>query len=308
MFESMCRELLNQGNKLVMVPVGRLQDIREDIEELKKNNTLNGFQHYIVENIYQLDLPETDFEIRSILLIATPSPAITNVRFQWEGEGRIFPIPATYTDYKSVPGQLEKYLNEALNPVGCHAVFAPCLPRKLLAVRSGLGAYGRNNICYVDGMGSFLHISPFFTDIKCTNDAWYDVRHMDECKDCRACVKNCPAGAIKEEGTLINTDRCLTFYNEAGGEYDFPEFIDQTFHNSVVGCVKCQNVCPKNREYLNGVAAVYDFNEEETALLLKGAAPENLPESLRQKIEALGIIDYLGALPRNLRALLGVSK
>jgi len=307
MFEKMSRELLNRGNKLVMVPVGRLQDIRDDIEKLKKNYTLNSFQQYIFENIYQLDLPETDFEIRSIILIATPSPAITNVKFRWEGEDRFFPIPATYTDYKFVPEQLEKFLNDELNPEGYHAVFAPCLPRKLLAVRSGLGMYGRNNICYVDGMGSFLHISPFFTDMQCTNDVWYDIRHMDTCDDCKACVKNCPTGAIKEEGTIIDTDLCLTFFNEAGGEYGFPEFICQEFHNSVVGCMRCQDVCPKNKEYLNSVAAPYDFNEEETTLLLECTASENLPESLRQKIGALGISDYIGALPRNLKALLGVS-
>jgi epoxyqueuosine reductase len=307
MSELMFQELLNRGNKLAMVPVSRLQDIKEDIEELKKNNTLNSFQHCIIDNIYQLDLPETDFKILSILLVATPSPAMTNIRFHWEGKNRTFPIPATYTDYISLPKQLGKYLNEELNPEGYHAVFAPRLPRKLLAVRSGLGIYGRNNICYVDGMGSFLNISPFYTDIRCTNDAWYDIRQMDVCKDCKACVKNCPTGAIKEEGTLIDTDRCLTFYNEAGGEYKFPEFIDPVSHNSVVGCMSCQNVCPKNKEYLNSIAGPYDFDEEETALLLKGAASENYPESLKKKVETLGITDYLSALPRNLKALLDIS-
>jgi epoxyqueuosine reductase len=32
------------------------------------------------------------------------------------------------------------------------------LPLKSLAVRSGLAAYGRNNVCYVPGMGSFLEL------------------------------------------------------------------------------------------------------------------------------------------------------
>ena len=31
---------------------------------------------------------------------------------------------------------------------------------KLAAVRSGLAQYGRNNICYVEGMGSFFHSTP----------------------------------------------------------------------------------------------------------------------------------------------------
>ena len=160
MFELMCQELINRGNKLAMIPVGRMKDIRDDIEELKKNTALNEFQYHIIDDIYQFDLPETDFEILSILLIATPSPAMTNVIFHWEGKSHVFPIPATYTDYKSLPKQLEKYLNEELRPDGYHAVFASYLPRKLLAVRSGLGLYGRNDICYVEGMGKF---SEYFT-------------------------------------------------------------------------------------------------------------------------------------------------
>lgn len=306
-FNLMYEELLKRGSKLAMIPVSRLQHIREDIEDLKKRYTLNDFQQYIINRIYQLDLPETDFEIRSILLVATPSPAMTNIRFHWERKSCIFPIPATYTDFISIPKQLEQYLNEELNLKGYHALFSYGLPRKLLAVRSGLGVYGRNDLCYVDGMGSFLNISPFYTDIPCTDDVWHDIRQMDLCKDCKACVKNCPTGAIKEDRTPIDTDRCLTFHNEADGEREFPEFIGPASHNSVVGCMRCQNVCPKNKEYLRNTAGPVDFDNEETALLLEGTAFEHFPESLRQKIETLGIMDYLSALPRNLKALLDIS-
>ena len=307
MIELMRREMLKRGEKLTMIPVSRLQDIRQDIEDLKKRNTLNDFQQFIINKIYQLDLPKVDFEIKSILLVATPSPAMTNINLHWEGKSYIFPIPATYTDFISLPIQLGQYLNEMLNPKGYHAVFASSLPRKLLAVRSGLGIYGRNNICYVDGMGSFLNISTFYTDIPCTEDAWYDIRQMDSCRNCRACVNNCPTGAITEERTLIDTGRCLTFYNEAGEDCDFPEWIDMSAHNSIVGCMRCQSICPKNKEYLNNTVGLYDFDEAETALLLDGAPLEQFSAGMKQKLEALGITDYLGTLPRNLKVLLNIS-
>ena len=35
---------------------------------------------------------------------------------------------------------------------------------KLAAVRSGLAQYGRNNICYVEGMGSFFSFHAYLTD------------------------------------------------------------------------------------------------------------------------------------------------
>jgi epoxyqueuosine reductase len=36
---------------------------------------------------------------------------------------------------------------------------------KRLAVRSGLARYGRNNVTYVEGMGSFLELSASLTDM-----------------------------------------------------------------------------------------------------------------------------------------------
>ena len=58
-----------------------------------------------------------------------------------------------------------------------------------------------------------------------------------------------------------------------------------------------------NKLYLNNTIEPTDFTEEETAFLLEGKSFELFPETLKQKINALDMVNYLGTLPRNLRVL-----
>jgi epoxyqueuosine reductase len=102
---------------------------------------------------------------------------------------------------------------------------------------------------------------------------------------------------------LIDNERCLTYFNEAGGEWEYPGWIDPSMHHTLYGCLRCQIVCPANRPYVNNEMEPVEFTEEETGFLLKGKPFETFPESLRQKVEALGMAEYLGAIPRNLRIL-----
>jgi epoxyqueuosine reductase len=303
MFGLVRQEISKHGEKAAVVPIERLQDIRQDIENLKARNNLNNFQRHIINKMYELDLPQTDFEIRSIILVASSSPSSIDVNFHWKGKRITLPIPATYTDYITAPNKTQQYLSEYLNPKGYNVIVAPRLPRKLLAVRSGLGSYGRNNICYVDGFGSFCNISPYYTDIPCTEDSWSEIRQMDTCETCKACMCNCPTSAIMDDRFLIDNERCLTCFNEWDSKYDFPEWIDPAAHNSVVGCLSCQVICPANKEYLCSTAEPYEFSEEETVSLIEGLPFEQFSGELRQKVQELGLNDFLCTLPRNLKVL-----
>lgn len=303
MFELVRQEISRHGEKPSILPIERLEDIKQDIEDLKTRNDLNGFQRYIVSEMNSLDLPETEFEIRSIILVASASPWMVKVNFHWKGKRITLPIPATYTDFISAPNNTEQYLREYLSPKDYHVIAAPRLPRKLLAVRSGLGAYGRNNICYVDGFGSFLNISPFYTDIPCTEDSWCEIRQMDSCKGCKACINNCPTSSILDDRFLIDNERCLTTFNERDSKDDFPQWIDMASHNSLVGCLRCQTICPANKKHMSSKVESYDFSEEETGSLLEGLAMEQLSEELKQKVQQLGLGYWVNAFPRNLKVI-----
>ena len=212
-------------------------------------------------------------------------------------------IPPGYVGNTTSPIRIEGYLNEALAPEGHQARRAPRLPKKLLAVRSGLGVFGRNNLCYVEGMGSLLNLVSLYSDVPCAEGSWHEIRQMDTCLDCEACLNNCPTGAITRERFLIDNKRCLTFFNEVGPEFEFPEWIPPSVHHVAYGCSRCLAVCPENGARIGIVGEQVTFTEEETGLLLRGLSFERLPEELQRKVSALDMSGYLGALPRNLRAL-----
>jgi epoxyqueuosine reductase len=293
----------DHGDKAAIVPIGRLQDIRQDVENLKNSGLLNDFQKYIVNDLYVMDVPDPGFAVRSILVIASPRPLLARIAFHRKGKRIPLMVPASYLSEVSGPPKIEHYLNEFLNPQGYHVQYAPKLPRKLFAVRSGLGAYGRNNICYVEGMGSSPFLATYFSDIPCTEENWQDICQMHLCKTCKACLNNCPTGAITADRFLINNERCLTYCNEAGAEKDFPEWIPPSAHHTIYGCLRCQMVCPINKDYVHTVIEPAEFTEEETALLVEGKPFSLFPETLKQKVETLDMLNYLGALPRNLRVL-----
>jgi epoxyqueuosine reductase len=298
-------EIARHGDKSSIVPVERLRDIRRDIDVLQSRESLNAFQRHVLNDIYRVESPSAGFEVRSVVIVASPSASSARLVFGWEGRRIPATLPAGYIDAASAPAGIAAYLNGFLRPLGHHVQYAPRLPRKLLAVRSGLGLYGRNNICYVEGMGSFLNLALFFSDIPCAEESWQEVRQMDVCRSCRACLRNCPTGAIMAGRFLIDNERCLTFHNEAGAECDFPEWIDPSSHNCLYGCSRCQSICPANRKNADSAVEAAEFTEEETRLLLMGESMDRFPEELERKVRALDMVQYLGALPRNLRILFG---
>jgi epoxyqueuosine reductase len=308
MVDMVREEIQKHGGRAKIVPVGRIGDIRHDLESLKNSNTLNGFQNYILSGIYRLDLPDTGFEIRSVIVTASPTPYLTKITFNRDGRRISLPIPSGYVLKDSIPIKTEQYLNQFLSAMGYHAIYAPGLPHKLLAARSGLGAYGRNNICYVDGMGSFLVLALFYSDIPCEDEEWHELQPMEHCNGCKACLHSCPTGAIREDRFLIDNERCLTNRNEGFAGTDFPEWVPLSAHHCVYGCLKCQTVCPMDREYLGNIGEPAEFSDEETSALLEGKPRELFSDELLQKVKNLNMLEYLDVLPRNLKILFDREK
>jgi epoxyqueuosine reductase len=181
-----------------------------------------------------------------------------------------------------------------------HHVARTALPLKLLAAGSGLGSYGRNNVVYVPGMGSFLQLVAAYSDLACEKDSWQEAQMMKNCEHCQLCRQRCPTEAIPSDRFLLRAERCIVFHNEKKGDVPFPAWINPSWHNCVVGCLHCQQICPQNKNFLQWIGEKEDFSEEETALLLKGASRDQLPLKTARKLEHLSIIDYLDSLPRNL--------
>jgi len=247
--------------------------------------------------------PDVDFsQINSLFMISTPVPQF-EVIFHYNTEKISLLIPPTYLYGRRIIDQMKEMLNEILIPNGYNVAYA-LLPQKTLAIRSGLAEYGRNNITYVSGVGSFHRLSTFYSDFPFEQDNWQELRMMDMCKECSACVRKCPTGAIPTDRFLLRAQRCLTFHNEHPGEIPFPEWIDPTWHNCLVGCLHCQKVCPANKKVINWTEPGPEFSEEETTMILNIKDINQVPVETKKKIEKYDLVNYYEILPRNLSVFL----
>jgi len=286
-----------------IVSIQRLRDLQEEIQRRHKQGLLN--KEFYQERLAWFDfrIPDSLPKATSMIAVAVPRPQSQAI-FTWNGESRSLMLPPTYVAYEETRKMVEDLLAKILNTSG-YRLERTKLPLKLLAVRSGLGLYGRNNICYVPRMGSFLQLVAVYSDLPCKKDNWRESQMMERCQDCHACRLNCPSGAIPSDRFLLRAERCIVFYNEKERDVPFPDWMDPSWHNCVVGCFHCQRVCPENKDFMQWIEGKEEFSQEETALLLEGASLDKLPASTIKKLKKLDLIEYLDVLPRNLGVFFG---
>ncbi|MBP7175349.1 MAG: hypothetical protein KBA53_03880 [Thermoclostridium sp.] len=290
-------EAVMQADKLHIIDISHLQDLKKEIEQFSQNEELNGFQQWIVNSLYSYTIPEVGFTVRSILLLALHHPFYADVVFNRPGREdtvKCLVLP----DIE----QAEKRLKACLDKHGFQAHKVDNLPLKRLGVQSGLSEYGRNNITYIPGMGSNFLLMAFFSDVPCEQDIWRPTVVSKICEKCDICIKKCPTGAIRKERFLIDNQKCLSAMNEMPG--DFPDWLPANVHHTCYDCLRCQESCPMNKGHLDRMEQPVVFSEEETAMLLEGKALESFCESTRQKISILGLDRWYTAIPRNIRALM----
>jgi epoxyqueuosine reductase len=281
-----------------IVPVSVLLDLESEIASRHSRGDFDDRFYAIELTPFRFRPPESLPAAKSLIVVAVPQPLV-RVTFTRNGAPRQCLVPPTYD--VSVDVDAESVLARTLEPDGYH-VAPGTLPLKFLAVRSGLAAYGRNNISYVAGKGSFHRLMAFFSDLPAGDHWWGEAAMLDRCRKCTACVNACFTGAIGHDRFLLHGERCLTFLNEHAG--DFPDWVKPSWHHCLVGCLQCQALCPENARALKRMETGPTFSENETALLLKGAARQQLPQELRRKLGSLGLLEYLELLPRNLKVLL----
>ena len=292
--ESMLRK---SGYQSVIVSTDHVVDLRDTIEGGRRAGLIDaGVYTQYVSYFEKMQRQEIGWA-RSIIAVAVPRPMLELV-FNIDGKRKSGIIPPTYEH--SIDGILAKDLEDFLRPRG-FAVSPASLPQKLLAVRSGLAKYGKNNITYVQGMGSFYRLLSFYTDLACDSDTWLEPQMLDECARCTACMKKCPTGAIDSERFQLHAELCLTYYNESSEP--FPEWIKKTWHHCLIGCLNCQRFCPLNKDVRSWTVPFGEFTEEETGLLLNGVPKKDLPAGLVSKLEYTSLLDDPVMLARNLRTI-----
>jgi len=300
---------MNFKYKYKIVSVDHFKDLKEDIDKLYRENKLSDnetYRKYL--STKKFEIPE-DFPNATSLIVMAIFTRLVRVNFLLDGKKYEIMIPPQYYDdgleFEDVENVIMKYIIKDPN---YKIKLATHLHLKLLAARSGLGKYGRNNICYVDEMGSFITLIAYYTDFPFKEDNWNDIEMMDVCKNCTICMNTCPTGAIStspEENFVIDAGKCITLYNEIDGP--FPQWISLKAHNSLKGCMKCQLPCPANREVIKKTLNFEDIQEQETRMILEGNADEELLNSLAKKLKMVypsNAKEEFPILKRNLEVLI----
>ena len=296
--------IADQGWIARLVPARRRFDLWSELAQRIARSELD--EEFVDERIrfFEKPIAEAPDWVRSILLVAIPDPAM-RIRFGWRGREVEVLVPPTFIhgDKRGEPG-VQSLLKERFGS-GAMRAEAAAVPKKLLATRIGLSRYGRSNITYIDGLGSYYRLCALYTDVPCSESAWQEPEALDSCEACGACIRACPVGAIDPDRFLVRAERCITYWQEKPGDVPFPEELDPSWPDRFVGCMRCQAVCPHNRGMLRVEESGPGFTEEETVAFLEGVTAAELPESTVARLRQHDILEWLEVLPRNLGAALG---
>jgi len=292
------QRLEENGFKAKMVSVEHVPELKQDIDEKHRKGLFDPEFYQVELSSFDFEKPEQLPNATSIIVVAAPQPK-SMIHVEWNEKRYPIIVPPTYSYATDKQAGI---ILEAVLTVSGHHVVKAILPFKLLAVKSGLAQYGTNNISYAEGLGSFFRLAAFYTDLPLLEDNWGEMRAMERCEKCSACIQVCPSGAITKERFLIRGERCITFHNER--EVEFPGWLDPDWHNALVGCLHCQRVCPVDKDVFKWVEDKGVMSGEDANRLMSGASRDELSGDGIQLIEQLGLMEYYDRLGRNLKMLM----
>lgn len=142
-----------------------------------------------------------------------------------------------------------------LEEKGCTLYPKVFVPERWAAAKAGITDYGKNNLAYAEGHGSFIVLQSLVVDA--VLDVTDEDPHTSRCPaGCTACMKACPTAALYAPYRL-EPKRCLAFNSfmtdaKRGGGItdDIPIEIRDKMGEVVHGCDICQQVCPRNKHRL----------------------------------------------------------
>jgi epoxyqueuosine reductase len=278
-----------------------ITELRKEVADRFEKGLIHGDLHASYLSGFRYQPPPGLPSARSMIVVAFRERQYTFV-FNWEGRKIRAVVPPTYILHGDTEREIRSRIAGILASEGYNLASTrdSPIPLKTLAVRSGLAAYGRNNICYIPGFGSYLRLVGFFTDLPCPHDQWRPPSMMEICRSCSRCLNACPTGAIDRDRFLLHGERCLTYLNE--NTAPLPDWLKASWHNCLIGCLLCQRVCPGNGRVKS--KALAEFSEEETRAILDGMPLGRMPPELAAKMRETGLAGLMDVIPRNLRVLL----
>ena len=285
-----------------------LKKVKKELEKRKATKEIdsNFFEEYLWF-IKDLDTSELD-QSSSLIVVAVPRPAHI-VSFELDIKIIKMILPPTYVGYRSLfeTIRLELEIHVFGGKVKVKTLYAPL---KTLASLLGVVSYGRNNITYVPECGSYFQLVGFVADTRLPKAEYIESNRKKElklCANCAACIKACPMGVISKDRFLIRAEKCYTLFSESISP--IPAEIHPPSPDCIIGCMKCQMVCPANKGRLKYKDSGVSFSSEEThAILDSKRMNPKLSEAIAAKFSVLGLTEGSDILFRNFRNFMNNSK
>ncbi len=125
----------------------------------------------------------------------------------------------------------------------------PILERDL-ALRAGLGWFGKNSMLINQKHGSYFIIAGLILSHKLALTA--DAVDTDHCGHCNACVEACPTQALDGEKRTLIASKCISTWTIEDRSADSAPIIGyEKSRGEIFGCDICQDVCPWNKKPLD---------------------------------------------------------
>jgi len=158
------------------------------------------------------------------------------------GDGRVasYARQDHYADLATALGAVAERL-ESAGFVTRIVLDSNALVDRAVAVKAGLGWFGRNANVLLPGAGSWFVLGSIVTDALISPGPQAE---LEGCGSCRACRQSCPTGAIVADG-VIDARRCIAWHVQASGP--IPRDHRVAMGARIYGCDDCQEICPPNR-------------------------------------------------------------
>ena len=114
---------------------------------------------------------------------------------------------------------------------------------RAVAVRAGIGWWGRSTMVLVPGSGPWVLLGSVATDAPLD----VDEPMVRTCGTCTACIPACPTGAILDNGVL-DVRLCLAHHLQSPGL--IPEDLRRVLGDRLYGCDDCLTSCPPGNRAL----------------------------------------------------------
>jgi epoxyqueuosine reductase len=295
-----------RGYRAAIGGIALLDDVRTELRKRREAGEIEaGFYQENLEIFTYLEGISLK-NPRSIILVAVPAPAHV-LPFAVDKKRVETILPPTYVRYRGLFADVRDDLAGALSGSGFRVELLNA-PLKALGNRLGLLYYGRNNVGYIEGLGSYFQLVGLVSNLPF--DLSVPARPAEtllpRCRECRICAAACPTGAIGRDRILLHAEKCYTLFSES--LRPIPESLKPPSPKCIIGCLRCQELCPEDKGLLRSENAPVSFDAEETEAFLgmKPAADGPALKRAQAKFQQLGLSEGFLLFRRNLGRFLQV--